>query len=161
VLVKREVHSLPAKSDAFHPKTKVLFSAGFPTKFDFASRAHHALPRKLIGRTGSEQASYRAMVERVSGGSGHLTVGGDFSSWDGENDTPKSSITEFVRARAAFQDTAVEITTSTVLRHSMIVGRHESSCTGLGEPECSSLPSIMMPDRLIGNEPGHASNGCA
>jgi hypothetical protein len=105
--MKREVHSFPAKGDAFHFETKTLFSPGFKAKFNLTGGADHTLPRKSVGRTGLEETRHRTMIQRISSRGGHLAVRRHFPFRNGEDHAPKSSVTNLIRAQAALEDTAL------------------------------------------------------
>lgn len=95
-----KVDALAGKCDAFEFKTEALFHRGIEAKFNLAAGAEHALPGKRVGRIVAQKAGDGAVIERVAGGGGYLSVGCDFTFGDRANDAAKGLVTELVRAKA-------------------------------------------------------------
>jgi len=68
------------KLDSLRLETEALLRCRFKTKFDLTSGPDHPLPRKRTVRSSSKKPRHGAMIQRVSGGSGHLAVCGDFAA---------------------------------------------------------------------------------
>jgi len=82
VLVGVHVHALAAKADTFHFEAHVLFQGGFAMKFDGAAGSQHALPGERSHGRSAQQLRHLAVIERVAGGGGDLSVRGDFAAGD-------------------------------------------------------------------------------
>jgi hypothetical protein len=81
VLVLFHIDTPAGKGDALHLQAQPLFDGDIHAGLDFSSGADYSLPGE--GSMGmAEQAGGGAMVERIPGCGGYLTIGGDLSFWD-------------------------------------------------------------------------------
>ncbi len=81
------LHNDPVAAElhSFQFQTKALFVSVFGFGLDLAARADDALPRHQAV-TMAEEPGGGSMVERVAGSSGYLSIGGDFTRGNREDD---------------------------------------------------------------------------
>jgi len=60
------IDALAGKLHAFQFQPRSLLVRRSAAQFDLAACAQHAMPRQLIGGIGSQQASNRAVIARIS-----------------------------------------------------------------------------------------------
>jgi hypothetical protein len=94
------VDALAAELYALHLQACFLFVRSLVTQFDLAPGSQHSMPGEMVGRIRAQQPGYGAMVERITGRRCHAPIGAYLARRNGENDTAKSLIPKFVRARA-------------------------------------------------------------
>lgn len=121
MLVGVHVHALAAKADTFYFEAHVLFQGGFAMKFDGAAGSQHALPGERSHGRSAQQLRHLAVIERVAGGGGDLSVRGDFAAGDLADGFAESGIAAGVSGRA--QETA-----SSFVRRERPVGTADHGC---------------------------------
>ena len=99
MLVSIHVHALAVKADAFHFETQALFEGRFAVQPDSAARSEDTLPGKRTHRRRAQQLRHLAMIERVAGGGGDLSVRGHLPARDLPNGAPESRLAPIIAAR--------------------------------------------------------------
>jgi|HubBroStandDraft_6_1064221.scaffolds.fasta_scaffold51686_3 hypothetical protein len=97
--MQAEVDAFAGEGDAFEFETEALFECGIQPELDLSSCAEHTLPGQRVGWIVAQKTCDGAVIKRVSGGGGDLSVGGDFTFRYRTNDAPERLIAEFVRAK--------------------------------------------------------------
>jgi hypothetical protein len=118
------VCAVAAKLDAFQFEPCALLFGCFTGELDLATCAEDAVPWELIGELGTQKASDGAMILRVSGSGGNLTVGADSAGRDGKNHLLESVVAVFVCASAVAEEAPLRV-----------------QCGGLVHPD--SVPEVM------------------
>lgn len=103
-----EVDALATEKHAFHAEAKTLFGTSVEGKLDLATRTYDALPRQAIRWSGTQQASDGAVIARITGGSGYLTVRRDFTSRYGSDHAAKGRVTLSISGSCELRKATVE-----------------------------------------------------
>jgi hypothetical protein len=109
VFVELHVDALAAELYAFHGEAEALLGCGFTAEFDFASSPDDALPGEALHWSVTEQAGDGSVVERITGGSGDLAVGGDFAFGHGADYSTEGVVSLLVFAETFFEDAALQV----------------------------------------------------
>lgn len=82
MLVDDHVHALATEADSFHFEAHALFERGFAVQLDGAAGTEYALPGQRTGGRFAQQLRHLAMIERITGGGGDLSVCGHLPAWN-------------------------------------------------------------------------------
>jgi len=91
VLVVFHDDAAAAELYALHFQPEALVVARFALEADAAPGAQHALPGKRVAGP-AKNLNHLPVVERVAGGGGHLTVGGDLAARDLADSLPDGRV---------------------------------------------------------------------